>query len=284
MKITKAVITAAGPRQRRLPLQMVVDRDGAEKSVLGIQIAEAVRAQVEEICVVVFPGDETAYAQVAGDHAARIRFVPQPEPLGYANAVYCAREFTGQDPFLHLVGDHLWVSRTERGCAQELVEIAQAAGCSVSVVQATRENLLPNFGVVGGQRVPGRSDLYRVQTVLEKPTPTEAEQRLIVPGLRSGYYLCFFGMHVLTPAVMGILERFQSSGKWNSSLSAALSELAGREEYLALERSNWRYNIGSRYGILTAQLALALSGRDRDEVLSGLLELLAMRELGAEGR
>jgi UTP--glucose-1-phosphate uridylyltransferase len=83
---------------------------------------------------------------------------------------------------------------------------------------------------------------------------------------------------------MGILERFQSSGKPNLSLSAALSELAGREEYLALERSNWRYNIGSRYGILTAQLALALSGRDRDEVLSSLLELLAMRELGAEGR
>jgi UTP--glucose-1-phosphate uridylyltransferase len=262
---------------------MVVDRDGAEKSVLGIQIAEAVRAQVEQICVVVFPGDETAYAQVAGDHAARIHFVPQPEPLGYANAVYCAREFTGQDPFLHLVGDHLWVSRTERGCAQDLVEIAQVAGCAVSVVQPTRENLLPNFGVVGGQRVPGRSDLYRIQTVLEKPTPTEAEQRLIVPGLRSGYYLCFFGMHVLTPAVMGILERFQSSRKWNFSLSEALSELAGREEYLALERSNWRYNIGSRYGILTAQLALALSGRDRDEVLSGLLELLAMREMGAEG-
>jgi UTP--glucose-1-phosphate uridylyltransferase len=284
MKITKAVITAAGPTQRRLPLQMVVDRDGVEKSVLGIQIAEAVRAQVQEICVVVFPGDEAAYAQVAGEHAARIHFVPQPEPLGYANAVYCAREFVGQDPFLHLVGDHLWVSRTERGCAQELVEIAKAVGCAVSVVQATRENLLPNFGVVGGQRVPGRSDLYRVQTVLEKPTPTEAEQRLIVPGLRSGYYLCFFGMHVLTPAVMGILERFQSSGKWDFSLSAALSELAGREEYLALERSNWRYNIGSRYGILTAQLALALSGRDRDEVLSGLLELLAMREMGAEGR
>lgn len=284
MKITKAVITAAGPKQRRLPLQMVVDRDGVEKSVLGIQIAEAVRAQVEEICVVVFPGDEAAYAQVAGDHAARIRFVPQPEPLGYANAVYCAREFVGQDPFLHLVGDHLWVSRTERGCAEELVEIAKTAGCAVSVVQATRENLLPNFGVVAGQRVPGRSDLYRVQTVLEKPTPTEAEQRLIVPGLRSGYYLCFFGMHVLTPTMMGILEQFQSSGRWDFSLSAALSELARREEYLALERSNWRYNIGSRYGILTAQLALALSGRDRDEVLSGLLELLALREMGGEGR
>ena len=55
--------------------------------------------------------------------------------------------------------------------------------------------------------MPGRSGLYRVETVIEKPTPTEAEQRLMVPGLRAGYYLCFFGIHVLTPTVMDILGR-----------------------------------------------------------------------------
>jgi UTP--glucose-1-phosphate uridylyltransferase len=104
--------------------------------------------------------------------------------------------------------------------------------------------------------------------VIEKPTPTEAEQRLMVPGLRAGHYLCFFGMHVLTPTVMDFLgPRF--------TLSAALAELARREQYLALERANRRYDIGVRYGLLTAQLALALSGRDRDQVLSQLVELLA---------
>ena len=50
-----------------------------------------------------------------------------------------------------------------------------------------------------------RCDLYEIETVLEKPTPTEAEQQLLVPGLRAGHYLCLFGMHVLTPAVMEIL-------------------------------------------------------------------------------
>ena len=54
-----------------------------------------------------------------------------------------------------------------------------------------------------------------------------------------------------------------------------------REQYLALERSNHRYDIGLRYGLLHAQMALALSGRDRDEVLSQLVELLAMREMAA---
>ena len=58
MEITKAVITAAGRGQRTLPLQTLIDSDGVEKSVLGILIDEVLRAGVEEICIVVHPGDE----------------------------------------------------------------------------------------------------------------------------------------------------------------------------------------------------------------------------------
>jgi len=277
MKIRKAVITAAGPTQRSLPLQTLVDRDGIEKPVLRIVVEEALRAGVEEIAIVVSPGDETSYGRVAGDHAGRLRFVPQPEPLGYGHAVLCARGFVGPDAFLHLVGDHLYISRTDKGCAQQLVEVAESHACAVSAVQATRENLLPRYGAAGGQRMPGSQDLYRIDTVIEKPTPTEAEQRLMVPGLRAGHYLCFFGMHVLTPTVMDFLAP-------GVTLSSALAELARREQYLALERANRRYDIGVRYGLLNAQMALALSGCDRDQVLSQLLELLAMRETAAAGR
>ena len=98
------------------------------------------------------PGDEIRYARVASDHAGRLRFVAQPEPLGYSHAVVCARDFVGQDPFLHLVGDRLYISRTEKGCAQHLVEVAEAQACAVSAVQAMRENLLPHYVAAGGQR------------------------------------------------------------------------------------------------------------------------------------
>ena len=287
MKITKAVITAAGKKQRTLPLQTLIDRDGTEKSVLGIIVEETLRAGVEEICIVVKPGDEAPYTAVAGDHAGRLQFVHQPEPRGYGHAIYCAKDFVGNDPFLHLVGDHLYVSRDEKGCARQLVEMAQAENCAVSAVQATRENMLPYYGTVGGRRVPGRSDLYRVETVFEKPTPTIAEQQLIVPGLRAGHYLCFFGMHVLTPTILDILGRqLEAVGEETGkvTLSHALDVLAQREQYLALEKQDWRYDVGVKYGLLTAQLALALNGDDRDEVLSRLLELLALRELGTGGR
>jgi UTP--glucose-1-phosphate uridylyltransferase len=282
MKINKAVITAAGRTQRTLPLQSLIDRDGTEKSVLQIIVEETLRANVEEICIVVRPGDETAYAEVAGDHVGRLHFVRQPEPLGYGHAIYCARYFVGNAPFLHLVGDHLYVSRGPKGCAQAVVEVAESEACTVSAVQATRESLLPYYGVAGGRRLPGHPDLYRVETVIEKPTPTEAEQRLIVPGLRAGHYLCFFGIHALTPTVMDILgELIEAAGEQGGvTLSEALAQLARQEQYLALEKTDWRYDVGVKYGLLTAQLALALSGKDRDEILSQLLELLALRELG----
>jgi UTP--glucose-1-phosphate uridylyltransferase len=292
MIITKAVITAAGRKQRTLPLQTLIDRDGVERSVLHILINEVVQAGIDEIGVVVRPGDEIAYAEVAGDHAGRLHFVQQPDALGYGHAIYCARGFVQGDPFLHLVGDHLYVQRDAQSCAQRLVEVAQSEACTVSAVQATRESLLPYYGVIGGRRVAGRADLYRVDTVVEKPTPTEAEQRLIVPGLRAGHYLCFFGMHVLTPTILEILERqlaAQSAGQRNGgaarvTLSSALAELAPREQYLALEQQNARYDLGVKYGLLSAQLALALAGQDRDEVLSRLLELMAQRDLAAAGR
>ena len=124
MKITKAVITAAGRKQRSLPLQTLVDRDGAQKSVLRIIVEEALRAGVDEICVVAVPGDEATYAEAAGDVNARLVFVPQAEPLGYGHAIYCARDFVAGQPFLHLVGDHLWVSQGGQGCAEQLVEVA----------------------------------------------------------------------------------------------------------------------------------------------------------------
>ena len=283
MKITKAVITAASKEQNTLPLQKLVDRDGMEKSVLSIIIEETIRAGIEEICIIVRPDDQKAYAQVAGDHAGRLHFVHQKEPLGYGHALYCARNFVEDTSVLHLVGDHLNVSRTEEGCAQKVVEIAQSEKCSVSAVQPTREIYLPFFGTVGGSRIQGRKDLYRIDTVIEKPTPTEAEQKLIVPGLRSSHYLCFFGIHVLTPTVFDILEQEIAEAKdtKNITLSDALAIIAGKEQYLALEHPGWRYNIGSKYGLLTAQLALALSGKDRDSVLSILLEILASRELGS---
>ena len=278
MKIRKALVTAANPRQRTLPLQTLVDQHGEPKTALQIVLEEAAGAGIEAFCVIVCPGDEDAYADACGGPRSRVRLVVQAEPRGYGHAVLCGRDFIGHEPFLHLVGDHLHVSQGQKSCARQLLDVAIAENSSVSAVQPTRESQITSYGAVGGRLVGGEQPLYLIEAVLEKPTPSVAEQQLIVPGLRAGFYLCFFGLHVLGAEIFTILEEHRAEAPDRSlGLSPALHALAARQRYLAFAVAGRRYDIGAPYGLLFAQLALSLSGRERDRVLTQLVELLARR-------
>lgn len=282
MKIEKAVVTAAGTNQSRLPLQRFVDRDGVEKTALQIIVEEVVSAGIREVILVIQPGYQGAFTDAVGDYASQVSFVEQAVPKGYGDALLRAEALVGGVPFLHLVSDHLYISREARRCAQQLVEIASAEDCAVSAVQPTRESLLSHYGTVGGRRIQGRSGLLLIEKVIEKPTPTVAEQEMLVPGIRSGHYLCFFGMHVLTPTIFGLLRQLQEQPTVSRpSLSNALNLLAARERYLATEINGSRQDLGIQYGTLLTQLALGLSGRDREVVLTRLLEMVASRALSA---
>jgi UTP--glucose-1-phosphate uridylyltransferase len=276
MQVRKAVITAAGPRQNRLPLQQLVCRQGEDKTALQLIVEETISAGVEEICVVIRPGDEPSYRNAAGTHIGSLQFVEQPAPNGYADAVYRAKGFVGDEPFMHLVGDHLYLSKTDIPCAKQLVSVAAEHECSVSAVQATRENKLPYFGIVSGTHVPRHEGVYEVDRVVEKPTPTFAEQELVTAGLRAGHYLGFFGMHVLTSEVMEVIgELLEKPTETTITLSDALWQLGKRQRYLAYEVQGTRYNLGVQYGLLISQLAIGLSGRHRDLILTEMVELLA---------
>jgi UTP--glucose-1-phosphate uridylyltransferase len=284
MQIKKALITAAGADQRKLLMQTLVDREGNLKTVLEILIEEIKLAGIEEIGIVIHPGDFDIYSEMVSGNQ-QIRFIEQDKQLGYGYAVLCGAPFIGEEYFLHLVGDHLYVNRSHVRCAVHLTEIAKQNKCSVSAVTPTRENLIPNYGTIGGKRVHPTNDLFIIDKVIEKPTPTIAEQKLIVPGLRAGHYLCFFGMHVLSSKIMSILRQDLIKANGNKiGLSNALNELAQKEQYLALEKNDWRFDMGTRYGLMKAQLALALSGNDRDQVMTELLDFFVAKNINSAVR
>jgi UTP--glucose-1-phosphate uridylyltransferase len=280
-----------------------IDRDGLNKPAIQIIAEEALDSGIEEVCVVCAPGDEQRYrdgfdmlrrnlteahrgadwarqqAERIANLMRRLHFAVQAEASGYGDAVAQARAFIGGEPFLLLLGDHLYVSNVQgKRCAQQLIEVACRESCSVSAVHATREHLVGFYGTVGGTRVAGEQGLYRVERILEKPSLSQAELDAQVPGLRAGHYLCFFGMHVLTPAVFDILASAHAEARGAGAqlqLTPALEALARGEKLLALEVEGTRQDLGRRFGILQTQLALALNGRDRDEVLSIVAGLLA---------
>lgn len=311
MNIRKAVITAAGRGVHLYPaadtvqkaMLPIVDRDGLAKPVLQVIAEEALASGVEEICVVCAPGDDEAYRRQfsmlqenltkayhgvtwAEDEAERLgrllnvlTFAPQHEPRGYGHAVSCARSFAAGEPFLLLLGDHLYSSQDPaRRCAEQLAALAAQEDCPVAAVRATREHLIRRYGTLSGSREPGQTGVYRIEKILEKPSVSAAEQELQTPGLRAGYYLCFFGMYVLTSTIFDLLEEQDAGGA--IQLTPALHQLAQRERSLALEVQGARFDIASKLGLFEAQLALGLSGDAHDEVLAALVERLAEMQPG----
>jgi UTP--glucose-1-phosphate uridylyltransferase len=275
--VKHALITAAGADERRLPLQNLSDHRGDWKPVIVIQIDEMLDAGIEKVGVIIRPADRSAYETVLAPYGQRVTLVEQPAPLGYGHAVLCGREFVGANPFLLQVSDHLYVGGGESSCTRQLLDLARAEGCALSAVQPTPESQLCHYGTISGSLVPGRSDLYQIESVIEKPTPTVAEQTCVVPGLRLGHYLCFFGMHVLTPTVFTLLETARSAApSARLGLSPALATLATREKYLAARLSGRRADLEARLGVFRAQLALGLHGPAREAILAVLAEELAL--------
>jgi UTP--glucose-1-phosphate uridylyltransferase len=280
----KAVVTAASPTEHHLPLQTLVDSEGLAKTALEIILDDLFAAGLESAAIVIHPGTREAYLDAAGSHAERLTLIEQKEPRGYGHAVWCAREYTGEDPFVLLVSDHLYLSFEESSCVHQLLALAASHDGCVSAVNPTHESKLHLYGTIGATRVPASPSIFEVQTVIEKPTPTLAEQELIIPGLRAGNYLCFFGMHALTSAVMEHLDTQVSNMSERDvlGLTPTLAHLAKSEKYLATELAGQRFNVGERYGLLKAQLSLALAGPHRDEVLTDLIEITAHSRPGCQ--
>jgi UTP--glucose-1-phosphate uridylyltransferase len=314
VKIRKAVITAAGRGARLYPVAdtvqkamlPLVDRDGLAKPMVQIIAEEAIESGIEEICIVCAPGDEQQYlkqlrllqenllhacqgADWAQQQAAkldnlirRLSFAVQKEALGYGHAVYCAREFVGNEPFLLLLDDHLYISSLKgTRCAEQVIGLAEQEDSAVSAVQATREHLVGYYGTVSGKRIPDVPGVYQIERIIEKPSVSMAETLLQTPGLRAAYYLCFFGMHVLPHRIFDILEEAVNktaaapAGASEVQLTPALQELANREKTLALEVAGSRYDISARFGLMQTQVALGMAGNDRDAVLRTIIEQLA---------
>jgi len=275
MKITKAVITAAGPDQTHLPLQTIVSPTGDTKPMLALLLDDAVSAGIESVAIVIAPGTQSDYQTAANSHLDLVTFIEQPTASGFAHAISCAKDFTGDDPFLLLLGDHIYLNPSGPSCISQLLDAAAETDGPISAVQPTHESKLPYYGTIGGKRIPGSDTLVEVSHAIEKPTPTVAEQELIIPGLRSGKYLCYFGMHVLTPSVMAQLDTERAAaGDKKISLTPALNAIAQNERYLACQIEGRRFNLGSSYGLLRANLGMALAGPDRDEVMTSIIELL----------
>jgi UTP--glucose-1-phosphate uridylyltransferase len=309
MKIQKAVITAAARNERLYPaattvqksMLPVIDMDGINKPIIQIIIEEALQSGIEEICIVCAAGDEERYlesfhalhaislklsqqstwaatqAQSIKNILDRLTFVVQSEPLGYGHAVYQAKDFVKNEPFLLLHGDYLSISSlSKKHCSSQIIDLAVEENCSVAAVNPTIEHQISKYGTLTGRNYKAYHGIYQIEKIIEKPSISRAELELKTAGLRAGYYLCFFGMYVFQSVLFDLLsEEIRANSGSNISLTPVQQKLAQNEKYLALEIQGKRYDTSKKFGLMQAQIALGIAGQMRDEVLTTLLQTLA---------
>ncbi len=294
MSVRKAVIPIAGRGTRQLPatwaipkaMMPVVDRDGLAKPVLHLLIAEAVSAGVEQIALVVSPGQEVdvrryfrrfdddlraavadrrelaAVSDQLGDWGARITCIEQPTPEGFGHAVWCAKEWVGDEPFLQMLGDYVFVSNSSRSCARQLVDAFERhQPAAISGMYLCDAETLPRVGVMRGRAIAGESDLYESELIVEKPSLDQARRDLTTPGLPPDRWLAHFGNHVFAPPILDELDemvRKDVRERGEIQMTASQERLrATGTTYLALVIDGHAYDAGIPKGWLDAQQGLA---------------------------
>ena len=311
-KVRKAVITAAGRGTRQYPASTavqkemfpLVDRDGLTKPVIQIIGEEAIDSGIEEICIITQPGEEKHYrdyfqrmsdeeakqfrgkdwaileSEKLGAFGERLHFAEQDAPEGFGHAVYQAKKFVGDEPFLLLLGDHVYISDIKDRCARQLVKVfEQYMLDAVTGVQPTIERQLHLFGTIRGAPVDANKGIYRAELIIEKPAIEVAREKLATPGLPAGNYLAHFGMHVFSPRIFDSLEYLIKNNvreKGEIQLTAAQEHLRQQtSKYWAVVTQGQRYDTGIPYGLMETQLALALNGVHRTEICEAIARILA---------
>jgi UTP-glucose-1-phosphate uridylyltransferase/mevalonate kinase len=276
-KVRKAVIPAAGFGTRLFPatkatkkeLFPIVDRDGIAKPAILIIVEEVLEAGIEEVIIIVqqndleefrsfftgqlsienynkLPTQFQEYSRRLFEIGRHITFVTQDTQEGFGHAVYCTHQAVGDEPFLLMLGDHIYRSGGEVSCARQMLNAYQQHGQSLVGLRRTPEDQIGSFGTVTGVWLEDET-LLNVSEFAEKPTPDYARTNLRVAGLAEGEYLTLFGQYIIKPQVFdylkeNIVNNVRERGEFQ--LTSALDRLRQEDGFLGLVIDGKRFDIG----------------------------------------
>ena len=231
--VRKAVVPLAGlgsrmgPVCKAVPKAMfpLVDSRGRLRPVVHHACMEASAAGVERVALVVSAQQVDLfhrYFTAAGQAAAaelpvNVDFITQPSPRGLGDAVMQVENFTAGEPFLLLLGDHVWVAEDRsRPCAAQVVEAyAEHRGAAMVGMQVVGSDRLSDVGVARGHLVAG--NVFRCSALVEKPDLAAARERLVSPELDEDRFLAHGGIYVFTPEIFDCLRElsraYRSAGE-----------------------------------------------------------------------
>lgn len=273
MTIKKAVIPAAGLGTRFLPATKAVPKELLPIiDIPSIQyiVKEAVDSGIEQIIFITARGkssivdhfdlypelEEKLEQQGKTDillalreasQMANIVSTRQQQPNGLGDAVLCAKQLIGDEPFAVLLGDDLVDASVP--CTKQMIEVFDKHQKSVVALTRIEQDEVPSFGIVGGHPMEDR--VYQLDTMMEKPSVAEAPSNLAI-----------IGRYILKPEIFGYLEQTAKSKRGEVELTDAMDRMMKVEGFCGYEFTGDRYDAGDKLGFLQANIAYGLKRRD----------------------
>ena len=284
MKVTKAVIPAAGFGTRFLPATKAVPKEMlpiVDKPTIQYIVEEAIAAGIEDLILITSRGKDalvnhfdkafeleavlerdgkTEMLEAVREVSDKINvhFIRQQEQKGLGHAVLYAKSFIGNEPFAVMLGDDVVVS--DKPCIGQLIEQYEKTGASVLGVQKVGMEHVSKYGIVDAENVEGR--LYKLNGMVEKPKREDAPSDMAV-----------LGRYIITPAIFDCLAKTPKGAGGEIQLTDALVMLSKSEPMYAYDFEGRRYDIGSKQGFLEATVDFALAREDlKDEFAAYLKE------------
>ncbi|QAY67215.1 UTP--glucose-1-phosphate uridylyltransferase GalU [Paenibacillus protaetiae] len=291
-KVRKAIIPAAGLGTRFLPVTKAMPKEMlpiVDKPTIQYIVEEAIESGIEDIIVVTGKGKraiedhfdsnfELEYTleskgkldileKVRKSSNVNLHYIRQKEAKGLGHAVWCARNFIGDEPFAVLLGDD--IVEAEVPCTRQLIEQYEETGRSVIGVQPVHVDQTDRYGIVDPGRTIGR--LYHVNSFVEKPAKGKAPSNLAI-----------MGRYVLTPEIFEYLGQHEIGAGGEIQLTDAIQKLNMKQGVFAYDFQGKRFDVGERLGFIMTTIDFALRNNElRHQLISELSELLE-RELGQQ--
>ncbi len=274
----KVLIPAAGFGTRLFPatkatrkeLFPIIGSDGVARPAILILVEEAFDSGAGAVCIVVQKEDvemfesffnaplrighfnklsqqSKAYQNRLMELGSKTAIIAQDHQEGLGHAVHVASDWIGREPFLLMLGDHIYRSNSDVPCARQLLDIYEKHQKNVVGLRVTHESEIGRFGTVAGLWEPGDNRLLNVTEIAEKPAVDYARANLRVDNLADDEYLTIFGLYVLSPSVLDILKDHISDNlrrKGEFDLTVALDVMRAEEGFLGYVIDGDRFDIG----------------------------------------
>lgn len=287
MKVRKAIIPAAGFGTRFLPATKSQPKEMlpvVDTPVIQYVVEEAVAAGITDILMIIGkskrPIEEHFDRNFELEHEleskgkkaelealrrisdlANIHFVWQKELRGLGDAVACAEQHVGQEPFAILLGDTLMSAPTP--VTSQLLSVFERYQESVVALEQVPMERVSRYGVIDGHRI--EEDVYLVKDFVEKPSPAEAPSNLVIAG-----------RYVLTPEIFTHLKQVKPGKNDEIQITDAMRLQVRERAMYGLQFKGRRHDAGNKLDFLKTNITFALARDDlRDDLAAFIKETAA---------